>query len=47
MKLRRRPKRRLRTGQLFARGVAFLIFVALVGTVRNAFALHNLSQAPQ
>jgi signal transduction histidine kinase len=42
---RRRRERRLRAGQLFARAVAFLIFIAIVGTVRNAFALHNLSVA--
>ena len=30
---RRRGKRRLRAGQWFARGVAFLVFVAVVGTV--------------
>jgi signal transduction histidine kinase len=42
---RRRGPRRLRAGQLFARGVAFLLFIAIVGTVRNAFALHALSQA--
>jgi signal transduction histidine kinase len=35
----------LRAGQLFARGVAFLVFIAIVGAVRNGFALHNLSQA--
>jgi signal transduction histidine kinase len=42
---RRRPKRRLRAGQYFARGVAFLVFIAIVGAVRNAFALHALSTA--
>ena len=30
MRLRRRRERRLRAGQLFARGVAFLIFIAVV-----------------
>ena len=46
MKLRRRRRaRRLRAGQYFARGVAFLLFIAIVGTVRNAFALHALSDA--
>ena len=42
---RRRGKRRLRAGQYFARGVAFLVFIAIVGTVRSAFALNNLSNA--
>jgi len=42
---RRRNKRRLSAGQLFARGVAFLVFIAIVGVVRNAFALHSLSKA--
>ena len=42
---RRRGKRRLRAGQWFARGVAFLVFIAIVGTVRSVFALHNLSNA--
>ena len=45
MRLRRRRAKRLRAGQLFTRGVAFLLFVAVVGTVRNAFALHALSNA--
>ena len=42
---RRRGKRRLRAGQYFARGVAFLVFIAIVGTVRSVFALNTLSQA--
>ena len=46
MKLRRRRReRRLRAGQYFARGVAFLVFIAIVGTVRSLFALDALSDA--
>jgi signal transduction histidine kinase len=45
VKRRRRERRRLRAGQYFARGVAFLVFIAIVGTVRSAFALHALSVA--
>ena len=46
MRLRRRGgKRRLRAGQYFARGVAFLVLIAIVGTVRSVFALHALSEA--
>ncbi len=41
----KRGKRRLRAGQYFARGVAFLVFIAIVGTVRSVFALNALSEA--
>jgi signal transduction histidine kinase len=41
----RRRQRRLRAGQYFARGVAFLVFIAIVGTVRSVFALNALSEA--
>ena len=42
---RRRERRRLRAGQYFARAVGFLVLVAVVGLVRNAFALHALTDA--
>ncbi|MDA0185411.1 ATP-binding protein [Solirubrobacter phytolaccae] len=45
MKWPRRRGKRLRAGQYFARGVAFLVFIAIVGTVRSVFALNALSQA--
>lgn len=45
MKWPRRRGKRLRAGQYFARGVAFLVFIAIVGTVRSVFALHALSEA--
>jgi signal transduction histidine kinase len=41
----RRRGKRLRAGQYFARGVAFLVFIAIVGTVRSVVALNSLSQA--
>ena len=44
MRLRRR-QRGLRAGQWFRRAVGLLAAVALIGTVRNVFALHSLSQA--
>jgi signal transduction histidine kinase len=43
--VKRRGGRRLRAGQYFTRGVAFLVFIAIVGTVRSAFALNALSEA--
>jgi signal transduction histidine kinase len=43
--VKRREKRRPRAGQYFARGVAFLVFVAVVGTVRSVIVLDNLGQA--
>lgn len=45
MKWPRRRGKRLRAGQYFARGVAFLVFIAIVGTVRSVWALNNLSAA--
>src|SRR5262249_12397416 len=41
----RRERRRLRARQYFARAVGFLVVVAVVGLVRNAFALHSLTVA--
>jgi signal transduction histidine kinase len=38
-------KRRLRAGQYFARGVAFLVLIAIVGTVRSLFVLGDLGES--
>ena len=38
-------KRRLRAGQWFRRAIGFLLFIAIVGTVRNVFVINGLGDA--
>ncbi len=38
-------KKRLRAGQWFRRAIGFLLFIAIVGTVRNVFVINDLGDA--